>query len=82
LHGFELQDTKEVSFPVLLDQAEQRQALLQMTPFFWKATEQAKLNISNELKKVTASFFIQIYKRSAISDAADVVGKVGQGDDE
>ena len=82
LHGFELQDTKEVSFSVLLDQVEQRQALLQMTPFFWKATEQAKRRISEELKEVTASFFIQVYKRSAISDAADVVGKVGQGDDE
>lgn len=62
--GFTLQEEKEITFSVNLDTAEMRLALLQMTPFYWRATEESKSAIENELSSVTASFMLRVYQNS------------------
>jgi 23S rRNA (guanine745-N1)-methyltransferase len=62
--GFSLLEEKIITFPVNLESAEIRLALLQMTPFYWRATDESKAQIENELHSVTASFVLRVYQNS------------------
>ncbi|MBF7072708.1 methyltransferase domain-containing protein [Glaciecola sp. MH2013] len=61
MSGFSRISAKKLKFDVPLENAEQRLALLQMTPYFWKASSQAKQDIQDSLHSVTAHFYIQAF---------------------
>lgn len=64
LSGFVLKESQEITFQVALHTQEQRLALLQMTPYYWSASVEAKKEISESLTSVTAHFHIQTFVTS------------------
>ena len=68
MEGFALIDEKTITFPVSLDTGEIRMALLQMTPFYWRASAERKAAIENELRSVTASFVVRVYQNVKVTN--------------
>jgi 23S rRNA (guanine745-N1)-methyltransferase len=68
MEGFALIDEKTITFPVSLDTGEIRMALLQMTPFYWRASAERKAAIENELRSVTASFVVRVYQNAKVTN--------------
>jgi 23S rRNA (guanine745-N1)-methyltransferase len=64
IEGFFLKETIDVQFPIKLNQPEQVQSLLSMTPFFWKVTDKFRTDIASSIFQDQSDFLINIYNRT------------------
>jgi 23S rRNA (guanine745-N1)-methyltransferase len=64
IEGFFLKETINVQFPIEINQPEQVQSLLSMTPFFWKVTDKFLIDIASSIFEDKSDFLINIYSRT------------------
>jgi 23S rRNA (guanine745-N1)-methyltransferase len=61
--GFTLAQQLNLSFVIQLNELEQRQNLLMMTPYYWSATAEKKQNLVDNLQQFTTDFDIKVYAK-------------------
>ncbi|MDM7861228.1 methyltransferase domain-containing protein [Alteromonas sp. ASW11-36] len=61
--GFEYLGEHQVTFGITMDNAEIRESLLMMTPYYWHVSEDKKANILAKLDHATADFKIQVWQK-------------------
>lgn len=61
--GFEMLARERVTFSVSLSDANMREALLMMTPFYWQISIAKKDALKASLKHVTADFDLQLWRK-------------------
>ena len=61
--GLVREDKSRVTFKLTFADDAHRNALLSMTPFYWKASEAVKQAISTSLETVTADFTVNIWRK-------------------
>ena len=66
--GFDYLGTTEVSFDISLENIQDRQNLLLMTPFYWSTSEAAKLQLEQELEEVSCHFQLRLFRKHEVSD--------------
>lgn len=62
--GFELVTREKLAFSVELNSAQQRLALLQMTPFYWSARPELVDRVMTDLHQVDAHFDIRLFRKN------------------
>jgi len=62
--GFTLAQQVNLSFVIQLNEPEQRESLLMMTPYYWSATAEKKQNLVDNLQQFTTDFDIRVFKPS------------------
>lgn len=68
--GFERVSDELVSFDFQLSQLAEREALLQMTPFYWQTSEEKKQKLKQSLLSVHAEFSVQVFRcKKQVSDS-------------
>lgn len=63
IEGFVLTETTNVQFSIELNQSEQVQSLLSMTPFSWKVSAKLRFDIASSPFEDQSDFLINIYNR-------------------
>lgn len=63
--GFSLQEQVSLSFKVILETAQMRQALLMMTPFYWSASQDKQTQLLETLSSVNADFDLRVYVKAS-----------------
>ena len=61
--GFELVTQRRLSFNIVLDDLQQRQNLLMMTPFYWTISAEKKQLLLENLSSVSADFDIKLMRK-------------------
>lgn len=62
--GFTLAQQLNLSFVIQLNELEQRQNLLMMTPYYWSATAEKKQKLVDDLQQFTTDFDIRVWTKS------------------
>jgi 23S rRNA (guanine745-N1)-methyltransferase len=62
--GFQLTQQLHVSFIIQLIEAQQRENLLTMTPYYWSATAEKKQNLVDNLLQFTTDFDIRVFVKT------------------
>jgi 23S rRNA (guanine745-N1)-methyltransferase len=62
--GFTLAQQVNLSFVIQLNEPEQRENLLMMTPYYWSATAEKKQNLVDNSQQFTTDFDIRVFKPS------------------
>jgi 23S rRNA (guanine745-N1)-methyltransferase len=63
--GFKLVQQLNVSFVIQLTEAQQRESLLMMTPYYWSATAEKKQKLVHDLQQFTTDFDIKVFAKLA-----------------
>lgn len=61
--GFSLAQQLNLSFAIELDNPQQRENLLMMTPYYWSATAEKKQKLVDNVQQFTTDFDICVYKK-------------------
>ncbi|MCC2615830.1 23S rRNA (guanine(745)-N(1))-methyltransferase [Aestuariibacter halophilus] len=64
--GFALQESLSVRFDIVLPSQDDREHLLMMTPFYWRAQKQAVQRIRTELTSVQADFQLRVLRKRPV----------------
>jgi len=62
--GFELTQQLNISFVMQLIEAQQRENLLMMTPYYWSATAEKKQKLVDNLQQFTTDFDIRVFVKT------------------
>lgn len=62
--GFVLQSREPLSFDINFSSAEQISALLMMTPFTWRLSEEKRESLVRDLKQIEADFVVSLWTKS------------------
>jgi 23S rRNA (guanine745-N1)-methyltransferase len=62
--GFELTQQLNISFVMQLIEAQQRENLLMMTPYYWSATAEKKQKLVDNLQQLTTDFDIRVFVKT------------------
>ena len=65
--GFECLAVEQLHFNISLENQQDRHNLLLMTPFYWSASEQARVTLEQELVDVTCHFQLRVFKKVEIA---------------
>jgi 23S rRNA (guanine745-N1)-methyltransferase len=62
--GFALTQQLNISFVMQLIEAQQRENLLMMTPYYWSATAEKKQTLVDNLQQFTTDFDIRVFVKT------------------